>query len=122
MPGRFQLVQSCVDSHVVFMLTRPAFTSLPEIHQRNFRVAKRLQIEHAPAISRRAKLVKLADKICNLRDVAGSPPAEWEMARKQEYFDWGKVVVDGLRGVHPALEHLFDDAYKLRPGAKSRLS
>jgi len=83
---------------------------------------KRLQIEHAPAISRRAKLVKLADKICNLRDVAGSPPADWDMARKQEYFDWGKAVVDGLRGVHPALEHLFDDAYKLRPGAKSRLS
>ena len=31
---------------------------------------KRLQIEHAAHISRRAKLVKLADKICNLRDIA----------------------------------------------------
>src|SRR5713101_8757667 len=31
---------------------------------------KRLQIEHAPSISREAKLVKLADKLCNLRDVA----------------------------------------------------
>src|SRR5438270_4697478 len=35
---------------------------------------KRLQIEHAPHLSRAAKLVKLADKICNLRDVADSPP------------------------------------------------
>lgn len=76
---------------------------------------KRLQVEHAATISRRAKLVKLADKICNLRDIASSPPADWTLARKQEYFDWGKAVVDGLRGVHPALEHIFDEAYKARP-------
>jgi len=76
---------------------------------------KRLQIEHAPHVSRRAKLVKLADKICNLRDIAASPPADWAVERKQEYFDWAKAVVDGLRGVHPALEHVFDEAYKARP-------
>jgi guanosine-3',5'-bis(diphosphate) 3'-pyrophosphohydrolase len=78
---------------------------------------KRLQIEHAPHVSRRAKLVKLADKICNLRDIAASPPADWAAERKQEYFDWAKAVVDGLRGVHPALEHVFDEAYKARPTA-----
>lgn len=76
---------------------------------------KRLQVEHAPHISRRAKLVKLADKICNLRDVANSPPAGWPLERRQAYFDWARQVVDGLRGVHPGLEHLFDEAYKLRP-------
>jgi guanosine-3',5'-bis(diphosphate) 3'-pyrophosphohydrolase len=37
------------------------------------------------------------------------------MARKQEYFEWAKAVVDGLRGVHPGLEHLFDEAYKVGP-------
>lgn len=73
---------------------------------------KRLQIEHAEHISRRAKLVKLADKICNLRDIATSPPADWAVERKQEYFDWAKAVVDRLRGVHPTLEQLFDEAYK----------
>lgn len=78
---------------------------------------KRLQVEHASMLSRRAKLVKLADKICNLRDVAGSPPTGWSLARKQAYFDWAKAVIDGLRGVHPALEHIFDEAYKLRPEA-----
>lgn len=77
---------------------------------------KRLQVEHASTISRRAKLVKLADKICNLRDVVGSPPSGWSLSRKQEYFDWARAVVDGLRGVHPALEHIFDETYKLRPG------
>src|SRR5664279_3764659 len=73
---------------------------------------KRLQIEHAGTVSRRAKLVKLADKICNLRDIASSPPSDWSEARKHEYFGWAKAVVDGLRGVHPELEHLFDEAYK----------
>lgn len=76
---------------------------------------KRLQIEHAATISRRAKLVKLADKICNLRDIASSPPADWSVERKREYFDWAKAVVDALRGVHPALEHVFDEAFKARP-------
>jgi guanosine-3',5'-bis(diphosphate) 3'-pyrophosphohydrolase len=76
---------------------------------------KRLQIEHAPHISRQAKLVKLADKICNLRDITTCAPADWSMARKQEYFEWAKAVVDGLRGVHPGLEYLFDEAYKVGP-------
>ena len=73
---------------------------------------KQLQIDHASHISRRAKLVKLADKICNLRDIISSPPSDWSAERKREYFDWAKSVIDALRGVHPELEHLFDDAYK----------
>jgi guanosine-3',5'-bis(diphosphate) 3'-pyrophosphohydrolase len=76
---------------------------------------KRLQIERAAHISRRAKLVKLADKICNLRDIAKSPPADWPLERKQEYFDWAKSVVDRVRGVHPGLEAIFDAAYEARP-------
>ena len=76
---------------------------------------KRLQIEHAAHASPKAKLVKLADKICNLRDIAVSPPVEWSLARCQEYFDWAKEVIDGLRGVHEGLESVFDDAYATRP-------
>ena len=77
---------------------------------------KRLQVEHAASISREAKLVKLADKICNLRDVAQRPPAGWDLARRREYFEWAKSVVDRLRGVHPRLEAAFDAAYAKRPG------
>lgn len=76
---------------------------------------KQLQIDHAASISRRAKLVKLADKISILRDIAHSPPAGWSIDRKQQYFDWARAVVNGLRGVHPSLEHVFDEAYKARP-------
>jgi guanosine-3',5'-bis(diphosphate) 3'-pyrophosphohydrolase len=76
---------------------------------------KQLQIDHAPDLSDEAKLVKLADKICNLRDVADHPPANWDLARRREYFDWAKRVVDRLRGVHPRLEAIFDEAYGRRP-------
>ncbi|HEX4384814.1 MAG TPA: HD domain-containing protein [Myxococcales bacterium] len=76
---------------------------------------KQAQIEHAPHLSREARLVKLADKICNLRDVATAPPAGWGIARKQEYFEWAKQVVDGLRGVSPQLELAFDEAFSHRP-------
>lgn len=76
---------------------------------------KRLQIERAHRLSKAAKLVKLADKICNVRDVADNPPAEWDLARRQQYFDWAQAVVRGLRGVHPRLERLFDAAFARRP-------
>jgi len=75
---------------------------------------KRLQVENAAHLSPEAKLVKLADKICNLRDVAERPPAGWDLARRREYFDWAKRVVDGLRGSHPRLEAAFDVAYGMR--------
>lgn len=76
---------------------------------------KRLQIVHARTSSRRARLVKLADKICNLRDIATSPPANWNLRRKRKYFDWAKKVIDGVRGTNRKRERLFDDAYSRRP-------
>ena len=75
---------------------------------------KQLQIEHAAHISDSAKLVKLADKISNLRDVANDPPSDWSLERRRKYFDWAKRVIDQLRGVHPSLEALFDQAYSAR--------
>ncbi|MBI1943586.1 MAG: bifunctional (p)ppGpp synthetase/guanosine-3',5'-bis(diphosphate) 3'-pyrophosphohydrolase [Betaproteobacteria bacterium] len=76
---------------------------------------KRLQIEHAAELSAGAKLVKLADKICNLRDVAERPPAKWDLERRREYFDWARQVIDRLRGTHPGLEAAFDAAYERKP-------
>ncbi len=72
---------------------------------------KRLQIEHAEVASPKAKLVKLADKICNLRDIATSPPADWSADRKKDYFDWAKQVVEGCRGANVRLEAAFDKAF-----------
>ena len=72
---------------------------------------KRLQVMHAHALSKRAKLVKLADKICNVYDMVAAPPTKWTLERKREYLEWSKAVVDGLRGTHAGLETIFDEVY-----------
>jgi guanosine-3',5'-bis(diphosphate) 3'-pyrophosphohydrolase len=79
---------------------------------------KQQQIDRAPFLSTPARAVKLADKICNLRDMVVNPPAGWGLQRRQAYFDWAKQVVDGLRGEHALLESLFDQAYRRRPGGE----
>ncbi|HEU0035687.1 MAG TPA: HD domain-containing protein [Kofleriaceae bacterium] len=76
---------------------------------------KQRQIDHAPELSNAAKLVKLADKICNLRDLNDSPPPDWSLERKREYFDWAAAVVAGVRGVHGELERAFDAQYARKP-------
>lgn len=47
---------------------------------------KRLQIVHAPNSSYKAKLVKLADKLYNLRDLEKETPVGWSSERVHEYF------------------------------------
>ena len=69
---------------------------------------KRLQIIHAPQLSPAAKCIKLADKICNLRDIYQSPPADWPLERIQKYFRWREEVAEGLRGANPTLEDCYD--------------
>lgn len=76
---------------------------------------KELQVEQAGHKSDEAALVKVADKTCNLRDMAQAPPADWPLERRREYFDWAKRVVDGLPKVNRNLRRLFDEAYEARP-------
>jgi guanosine-3',5'-bis(diphosphate) 3'-pyrophosphohydrolase len=73
------------------------------------RERKRLQVEHAPTMSRRAKILKLADKVSNVRSIANDPP-DWSDTRKLAYVQWGRAVVAGLRGASSQLERQFDDA------------
>jgi guanosine-3',5'-bis(diphosphate) 3'-pyrophosphohydrolase len=78
-------------------------------------VRKRLQVERAPKLSPGAKLIRLADKICNVRDLGTRAPAGWSLERKRQYFEWAKEVVDRLRGTHAELERRFDEVYALKP-------
>jgi (p)ppGpp synthase/HD superfamily hydrolase len=71
---------------------------------------KALQVAKAPHKSAGAKMVKLADKVSNLRRLVRTPP-DWPVARKQEYFAWAAAVAAGCRGASPALEAAFDAAH-----------
>jgi guanosine-3',5'-bis(diphosphate) 3'-pyrophosphohydrolase len=73
---------------------------------------KRLQVEHAPLLSEKAKMLKIADKIMNVRDITVNPPVRWSLRRIRKYFDWSEKVVAGLRGIHMKLEDIFDESIK----------
>ena len=75
---------------------------------------KQRQIDHAAEIPHGAKLIKLADKTANLRDIVAAPPASWSPEKVEAYAEWAERVVDGLRGSHSALEELFDEARTAR--------
>ena len=76
---------------------------------------KQQQIDHARQILHGAKLVKLADKTANLRDVAHNPPPAWPLERRREYFDWARAVVDAIGPAHAGLRKLFEQASAARP-------
>ena len=76
---------------------------------------KRLQVVTAPEKTDRAKMLKIADKVANLRSIRSSPPSHWDDERKRQYFVWAAQVVAGCRGVSPQLEALFDEAHRLGP-------
>ena len=67
---------------------------------------KQLQIDEAPKKSRRAKILKLADKTSNLKAIAASPPSSWSVKRRLEYVVWARDVGRGLKDVSPWLESL----------------
>ncbi len=80
---------------------------------------KRLQIEHAPHLSKGAQQIKLADKISNINDVAFAPPAHWDHKRRVDYLTWADAVVAGFRGCNVKLENTFDTGMRT---ARQRLS
>ena len=71
---------------------------------------KELQIQHASTASRNAQIIKLADKIANLRSLAASPPADWDLTRIEDYGRWALQVVDQCRDADAGLAAEFDEA------------
>lgn len=69
---------------------------------------KRLQVETASHKSYGAKLIKLADKSCNVRNLVSMPPKDWSLERRRAYLLWTEEVVAGLRGTNSRLEEYYD--------------
>ncbi|NEX23028.1 bifunctional (p)ppGpp synthetase/guanosine-3',5'-bis(diphosphate) 3'-pyrophosphohydrolase [Thiorhodococcus mannitoliphagus] len=79
-------------------------TALPKVERR------RQQVLRARSASQGARLIKLADKICNIRQM----PVNWDDSRSQSYFDFAAEVITQVRGTHMGLESLFDQAFANR--------
>ena len=71
---------------------------------------KETQVREAPGKSPRAKLIRLADKTCNVRDITHNPPPSWSVERRRAYFAWAERVVKALGAVHPQMERDFAEA------------
>jgi guanosine-3',5'-bis(diphosphate) 3'-pyrophosphohydrolase len=71
---------------------------------------KELQVLKAPQLSEGARLLKIADKISNLKDIL-THPMDWSNKRKRDYFLWSKQVFEGCKGINPQLDKLFEETY-----------
>ena len=75
-----KMVEECTDDKKLDKVTR-----------------KKLQITHTKEISDEAKLVKLADKYSNLKDLGTSPPSKWSDAEIREYIYWSVCCLSWTR-------------------------
>lgn len=75
---------------------------------------KQAQIDKSPFVSYEAKIVKLADKLYNLRDLERQTPKGWNEERVQEYFVWASKVCNSIRGVCKPLDEKLDEMFVKR--------
>ena len=69
---------------------------------------KERQIQSAANLSPDAVLIRIADKISNVRDVIHNPPKDWSKERRVDYLNWADAVVKNCQHVNQALEEEFD--------------
>jgi guanosine-3',5'-bis(diphosphate) 3'-pyrophosphohydrolase len=77
--------------------------SLPKAERRQ------RQIADAPKKSAGAKLIKIADKISNIRARIIPHPSSEERADLADYVGWAEKVVAGCRGGNAILDRTFDE-------------
>jgi guanosine-3',5'-bis(diphosphate) 3'-pyrophosphohydrolase len=73
---------------------------------------RRLQVVAAPHKSPDAKLIKIADKISNIRARIAPGPSAEERADLVDYVGWAEQVVSGCRGGNAWLDRTFDETVK----------
>jgi guanosine-3',5'-bis(diphosphate) 3'-pyrophosphohydrolase len=68
------------------------------------------QITDAPKKSASAKLIKIADKVSNIRARIFANPSKAQLEELADYLAWAQQVVGGCRGGNAMLDALFDEA------------
>ena len=76
---------------------------------------RKKEAESIPFLSRKAKLVKLADKIANIRDISTMPPVGWNLEKKEAYFDFSLSIAERAKDASHVLYEVFvNDYHKLK--------
>jgi guanosine-3',5'-bis(diphosphate) 3'-pyrophosphohydrolase len=76
-------------------------------------VRRQKQVEDAPHKSPGAKLIKIADKISNIRARILPDPNKAEREDLIDYVNWAEQVVTGCRGGNAVLDRAFEETVKL---------
>jgi hypothetical protein len=64
----------------------------------------KIKSEKVGAMSRQSKLIKLADRIYNVRDLNISPPISWNHEKTQTYFYFSNQLLQKMKGTNAVLE------------------
>ena len=75
---------------------------------------KRLQIVNAKQLTPDAIVVRLADKIYNLRDLNREIPVGWSEQRVKEYFEWSSKIACQLVGHNSQMDAILKDLFLQR--------
>jgi guanosine-3',5'-bis(diphosphate) 3'-pyrophosphohydrolase len=73
---------------------------------------KKRQIAQAPTLSLDAQNVKLADRLANLRDLRSHQSQGWCMMEADQYFQWGKNLLEAMSGANCKLERQLSSLIK----------
>lgn len=85
----------------------PEFKGLP-VSER-----KKLQAQRVRLKSNSVKLIKIADQISNVRDIALDPPEKWDHKKCLEYTEGALLIVRECRGASEYLYRMFEEVYRL---------
>uniref|UniRef100_A0A915PS23 HD domain-containing protein n=1 Tax=Setaria digitata TaxID=48799 RepID=A0A915PS23_9BILA len=67
------------------------------------------ELEQASRLSHKARLVQMADKLYNIRDMERCTPLGWTKQHVKEYVLFAKDLLSRIRGIHRPLEAALDD-------------
>lgn len=70
---------------------------------------RKAQVDGMRVKSDGAKMIKIADKISNLRGIRKLTHDEWPLDEQKEYLTFSREVVDAARGANAWLERVFDE-------------
>lgn len=74
---------------------------------------KQRQVDHASLMTLDGQLVKLADRLYNVRDTNISPPPSWTEEKCESYRLWGKKLLKAFGGANRALEKALEKEVSL---------
>jgi len=67
------------------------------------------QLQRVDSLSRKARLIKLADKIANVKLLLSFPPEGWDLQKRSLYINWADRIISALRGTNEKLEAYYDE-------------